>query len=372
MGRGARAMSGDFQCFTLPVDRFDPDLLPAEARTPGTESFRAAVNDALLGMFRDFRGRATVSVDDQRICVRWSSDPAEASSPLDVAITHLRHGRTAQGVQILEFLLTASPDDVNVLYNLGLALSEARRFAEAEDHLGRAVELAPNFVHALVALGVAQLRQQNNETAVENLERAVALAPDNPWANRNLGIALLKVGDDAIQAVLHLRHAVESQPGDQGAWLALGDALTLADRLREAGEAYKRAIAIHPHNDLAEVARSASSKLAEDSMQRAAPTAGTPRPDAIEYCVAAIRGFRGRPIEDVKQIAFEIATLGRGGIDVNDLFRRYRLDSLPGEFSGLQLVCLMYVGFQIVAPGTDVGIDLSREYSVALERAGLQ
>ena len=36
-----------------------------------------------------------------------------------------------------------------------------------------------------------------------------------------------------------------------------------------------------------------------------------------------------------------------------------------GSFTGLQLVCMMYVGFQIVSPGTDVGMDLSKEYSVA-------
>ena len=41
------------------------------------------------------------------------------------------------------------------------------------------------------------------------------------------------------------------------------------------------------------------------------------------------------------------------------------LQTMPGEFSGLQLVCYMYVGFQIVAPGTDIGFDLSREYRIA-------
>lgn len=363
-------MSGDIQSFRLPLDRFDVDLLPIDARMPGTESFRQAVNEALLGMFRDFRGRATVSVTDQEIAVQWIADGAASATPLDIAVSHLRHGRTAQGVQLLEFLLTADPDDVNILYNLGLALSEARRFAEAEDHLARSVELAPDFVNALVALGVAQLRQQNNEVAVENLERAVALEPDNPWANRNLGIALLKLGDDAELAISHLRRCVEFQPGDQGAWLALGDALTIAGERKQAGEAYQQAITINPHNDLAEVARKATSKLAQDSLQKSGPE-GSPRPEAEEYCVAAITEFRGRPLEEVKQIAFEIAALGRGGIDVHDPAKKYRLDSLPGEFCGLQLVCLLYVGFQMVAPGTDVGMDLSDHYSAAKARLAM-
>ena len=38
----------------------------------------------------------------------------------------------------------------------------------------------------------------------------------------------------------------------------------------------------------------------------------------------------------------------------------------PSEFSGLQLLCVMYVAFQIVAPGADTGFDVSREYQSAL------
>jgi tetratricopeptide (TPR) repeat protein len=225
-------------------------------------------------------------------------------------------------------------------------------------HLARVVELAPDFVNALVALGVAQLRQQNNEVPVENLQRAVAREPANPWANRNLGIALLKLGDDAEKAAAHLCKAVDGQPRDQGAWLGLGDALTLAERRHQATDAYKQAIAINPHDDLAEVARSASSRIAQDSLQRSAPPSA-PRSDAMEHCVAAMKEFRVRPLEEVKRIAFEIAAFGRAGIDVNDSAKRSRLDSLPGEFTGLQIVCLMYVGFQMVAPGTDVGFDPS-------------
>ena len=255
-------MSTDIQTFTLPLDRFDPDLLSSDARTPGTPAFRQAVNEALLATFQGFKGCASVTVDDRQVAVTWSPDSSAGETLLDIAISHLRRGRTAHGVQLLEFLLTRDPDDVNVLYNLGLALSEARRLAEAEDHLTRAVELTPDFINALVALGVAQLRQQNNETAIETLERAVALDPAHPWANRNLGIGHLKLGKHPDKAVEHLRKAVESQPADQGAWLALGDAQSQGGQRNSATDAYKRAIEINPHNELAEVARKASSQLA--------------------------------------------------------------------------------------------------------------
>jgi hypothetical protein len=61
----------------------------------------------------------------------------------------------------------------------------------------------------------------------------------------------------------------------------------------------------------------------------------------------------------------EITTKGRSGLDTNDPTPKYQLKSLPGDFSGLSLVCCMYVAFQSIAPETDIGFDLAKEYAAA-------
>ena len=43
------------------------------------------------------------------------------------------------------------------------------------------------------------------------------------------------------------------------------------------------------------------------------------------------------------------------------------LRSLPGEFTALHLLCIMYVAFKQFAPDTDIGFDLSAEYGMAVE-----
>ena len=83
------------------------------------------------------------------------------------------------------------------------------------------------------------------------------------------------------------------------------------------------------------------------------------------YCLSAIEKFEKMSEEDVKRIGFEIAMKGRGGLDTNDPTPKYQLESLPGDFSGLNLVCYMYVAFQSIAPETDIGFDLSKEYAAA-------
>ena len=52
---------------------------------------------------------------------------------------------------------------------------------------------------------------------------------------------------------------------------------------------------------------------------------------------------------------------------MNNPDSRYTLRSVPGEFSGLHLMCLMYVGFKKLEPKLDIGFDLSHEYEAALK-----
>jgi tetratricopeptide (TPR) repeat protein len=349
------------QTFTIQPRAFDTSLLPGHARTPGTPEFREAVNAFLLKAFEGFGGQSRVMVSDEQIRVSWNPE-ATRSGPLQIIVGKLQRGERAEGIQLLNLLLTREPDNVDVLCNLGMALSDAGKLDLAETHLRRAVELSPDFANALVALGIALARQQRDTEAKTFLERAVALEPNNLWVRRNLGVILLKqrqYGD----AAKHLREAVALQAGDQGSWLALGDAYRLDGQPTKAQEAYKRAIAINPHNELAEAAMKGSSQLAGAAFEN--KTGGAPRPDAIEYCAAAIKRFSKMSHEEVKKIAGEIAILGRSGFGVNNPSKRYQIKSMEGDFSGLQLVCYMYVAFQMIAPGSDVGFDLSREYEMA-------
>jgi Tfp pilus assembly protein PilF len=349
------------QMFTIPPSAFDVTLLPANARNLGTPAFHDAVSTFLQSQFQGFGGRVTILVDDQRIAVKWSPD-ATRHKPLEVVVSKLQQGQRAEGIQLLELLLSRQPDDVDLLYNLGIALSDAGKLEAAERHLRRATELAPRFANGLIALGVALSRQQKNTDALEALESAVELEPENPWARRNYGVNLLKMRRHE-EAAEQLRRAVALQPDDQGTWLALGNSLRLMCEAKEAEMAYSRAIALNPHSDFAEAARQGSTQLAQVSFDN--KTSGQVSQHAVLYCIAAIKEFSGMSNEQVQAMTFEIAVLGRNGFDVKNAEKKYLLKSKAGEFTGLQLVCYMYAGFQRISPGADVGFDLSQEYTAA-------
>lgn len=184
----------------------------------------------------------------------------------------------------------------------------------------------------------------------------------HPWAHRNLAGALQRQGD--LQGTVgHLRSAVSLNPQDALGWAGLGQALEQAGESSEADKAYKKAIELAGFGDAAEVAQKGRSRIAQSSFR--ANGAGAERVDAVMYCLAALERFESMPETEVRQVVLEIAAIGTQGLDVNNPDHTYRLRSLPGQFTGLQLVSYLYVGMQQVAPDSDVGFDLLREYAAA-------
>jgi len=88
----------------------------------------------------------------------------------------------------------------------------------------------------------------------------------------------------------------------------------------------------------------------------------------VALCLGALRRFEDMDDARVLEITSEIALLGRSGLDYASSKHKYTLRSVPGErFSGLGLMCLMYVGLQRIDPSVDTGMPFAEEYSRAVE-----
>ncbi len=93
----------------------------------------------------------------------------------------------------------------------------------------------------------------------------------------------------------------------------------------------------------------------------------TKHPAAVWFLLDALQRYSKLTTEEVRKIAFEVAMIGREGLDYADPEKKYRLKSLPGEtFSGLQMMCLMHAGFKRLAPEQDTGMDLHEPFLTAL------
>ena len=89
-------------------------------------------------------------------------------------------------------------------------------------------------------------------------------------------------------------------------------------------------------------------------------------PAATMYMIGILGRLSRMTKEQIKELGFEIALLGQHGIDYTTADSRYNLRSLPGEqFTGLQIVCMMYACFQVINPELNTGVDFSKEYATA-------
>ena len=163
--------------------------------------------------------------------------------------------------------------------NLGLALSEADRGAEAVAHFTEAIRRQPrhgdyysNLGAALLEMGRADealarqdeaLRLEPNKAFIYNnrgralaalgrrdearaaYAEALRLEPAHPEANYNLGYVLYESGD-AAAALPHFQTAVAGRPGNAAMWYNLGMAHAALGRYAEALPCVRRALALDP------------------------------------------------------------------------------------------------------------------------------
>lgn len=139
--------------------------------------------------------------------------------------------------------------------NLGIALDERGRHAEAMEHYARAVAIAPRYAKAHLNYGRALAQTGRGTDAEAEYAEAARLDPGSAPAAYNLGLARAERGalDDAIA---EYRRALALDPRHAKAANNLGWALAAKGDHEAAIAAYERALAVDPtmvaaHNNLA-------------------------------------------------------------------------------------------------------------------------
>jgi tetratricopeptide (TPR) repeat protein len=236
--------------------------------------------------------------------------------------------------------------------------SLSNRLFSNPELLTKLTKLYPDHANGWVAVGVAQQRNQKEEEAIKAFEKSLTLEPRNPYALKNLGALIAH--QDPASSLPYLKQAAELLPQDQGCLYDYGLALIRSENPTEGDTYLRRAIELAPNTTIAELCREHITELANQSLRKRAP--GGLRLDAVMYCLGSLEKYALLGTDKTR----EIAMLGRSGLDSTDPTPKYHLNSLSGSFKGLQLVCMMYVGFKQIAAESDIGFDVSKEYAEAV------
>jgi Flp pilus assembly protein TadD len=358
-------MSVDPLSFDFKLSEFDLSLLPVDPEMlKGNEAMmRSTLEEHLREVFKTVRGERRITHHENQISVMWLPETSQdLDSVMDLA-TGLIHRRAfGEAEAILRTLFSRHPDDRRVLFSLGIMLCEQGRLQEAREVLKRLTRTAPDFADGWNALGVALSREGKRKAASGAFRKSLGLDPENGSTLRNLGALIGR--RDPQEALRYLKRAAKLLPSDQSAQYTYGKHLMDMGSLTDADPVLKKAIALNEGSEISDLCREARIKIRRRNLKAAVPRGL--RREVVAFCLAALDTFREVGRERTRAIAFEIASLGRSGLNIRDRTSRFRLLSLPGEFSALQLVVYMYVGLKKVAPRTDPGIDFSKEYRFAL------
>jgi tetratricopeptide (TPR) repeat protein len=358
-------MNPDPFSFQYPIADFDLTKLPVDPTLlqSNPAMLLAAVQTFYQEIFQKLGGTANITVKDGVVSVSWLPKAGDAAEQvMEHALSLLRQGDYKAAEPLLRGLLARDANHADALFNLGMMLSDQRKLAEAVALIKRFLSLEPDSSKGWTALGVAQARNGEIEAAKGALSQALEIDPHDAYALRNLGALLVRESPE--EALPILAQGARLMPHDQAAQYGHAQCLLELGRTDEADPVFVKAIELSPLSEIAELARTARTSIAHESMRSS--VGGGARPDAVMYCLDAMQKFRDLGKTKTGAIVFEIAMLGRSGLDINNPAKKYTLRSLPGSFSGLQLVSLMYTGMKLFDPSVDSGIDLSKEYSEAM------
>jgi len=199
--------------------------------------------------------------------------------------------------------------------------------------------------------------------AKEYTLKALKITPDNPFALRNLG-GIFGKEKDYLNSFYHLQKSYNINPDDPQTVYGLAFAYQSLNDFENADKYFNALLDMRAPETLKELAREGLGEIAVKTLK----SKGL-RMDVVFYIVNAMDTFKGMSKQQIKNTSFEIGLLGRQGLDINDPTKKFTLMTLPGEFTALQLVSIMYAGFKQFEPGMNLGIDFSEEYDLALKLA---
>lgn len=137
-----------------------------------------------------------------------------------------------------------------------------------------------------------------------------------------------------------------------------------SEHLPEADRLCAALIARFPDSPLVRPAEELRTRIAQASIR--CVDHGALRDDIVRFIAGALARFDERGPRRREETALEIALLSERGLDIADPAPKYALKTLPGAYSGLHLLAIMYAAFRQIDPAIDIGADFLREYETAL------
>jgi eukaryotic-like serine/threonine-protein kinase len=173
-----------------------------------------------------------------------------------IAAAHYRlTGDSAKGIETYEKLLTVSPNNAKIQFDLGGLYEGASDLVRAQEHFAKAVALDPKYVEGLIALGRIALKRGDPKASLQPLNNALSLSIQlrNDEARANvlhaIGVAYKFMGQPAdalkqYQESLAIKRRIGQKRGAASSLSEIAQIQELVGNPHEAVKSYNEALAL--------------------------------------------------------------------------------------------------------------------------------
>jgi tetratricopeptide (TPR) repeat protein len=154
-------------------------------------------------------------------------------------------GRRADAFPHFQEAIRLRPQYPEAQNNLGEALLAAGRVEEATPHIAEALRLDPKLPEAHVNMGTIDSKRARPELAEAEYRAALQLNPSSAEAHDGLAVVLTDTNRTA-EALQHATEAVTLDPGDADAHYNLGRLYGLTGRTEQAVEQFRETVRLEP------------------------------------------------------------------------------------------------------------------------------
>ena len=135
---------------------------------------------------------SSYSVPDEALQDFTAPDPKQVK--IETAIRQHRRQEFQDAISAYQQILKEDPNNIVILYHLGVAYSDTEQWDQAIEVLNQTVKLQPNHAEAHNSLGHAHAGKLNFDEALQSYCAAIAADQKYPTAHFNRGCVLLKLG----------------------------------------------------------------------------------------------------------------------------------------------------------------------------------
>ncbi|MDB5811340.1 MAG: repeat protein [Betaproteobacteria bacterium] len=172
-------------------------------------------------------------------------DAVVSQEAVNQAVALHRGGQLAEAVRRYRLILATTPNQLEVLFNLGMLEAQRGAFDESIRLIGRILAINPDSLDALMARGSLLAGLNRYDEALVDYDRVVTLAPENAaaWFNHGNLRRLLKHYEEAL---VSYERSLAQAPLDIDVLTNRGITLDELKRYDEALASYERALEIKP------------------------------------------------------------------------------------------------------------------------------